>query len=133
MSKLLTTGQMIDQLKVGEVAENDSENKAYVTRKEHGYFMQTTLKNLEEGKGIPFVLLVPSIIKCKWRILPKYVTFEEAMKAIREDENKLVYLHVNDNFSIEINSRTFLEITFAGSIDLTFSDLVCGNWTIEEA
>jgi hypothetical protein len=79
----LTTGQMIDRLKVREVAEGSlGDSVCYVTKTAHGTFYQCSD---ETGKTFDKVFsLFYGIVQAEWCILPQYVSFEEAVKAFTE-------------------------------------------------
>lgn len=83
MSEWLTTGQMIDKLEVGEIAEGSTHWE--VKRLPDG-------RIVELNSGDTFGLDV-SFLNEQWRILPNFVSFEEAMKALKE--GKPVYCHPN--------------------------------------
>lgn len=74
MSELLSTGEMIDRLKVGEVAESDFSVR--VTKNERGGIGKV-------GTPLENILMNGSYLKTKWRILPNYVSFSEAMEALK--------------------------------------------------
>ena len=94
MSELLTTGQMIDQLKVGEIAESSRveslDNFVYRVKKSKSGSIMTLAPDMKmTGHQIP---MQGDIIDLKWRILPKFVTFEEAMQAGKE--GKTIFYHI---------------------------------------
>ncbi|GGB43472.1 hypothetical protein GCM10011409_21360 [Lentibacillus populi] len=115
MSEWLTTGEMIDRLKVGEIAEGTAE-----------YEVTRTNKGIVFSDGVP--LYVNSFaLDIKWRILPNYVSFEKAMQAIKNGRNvvfhdketeRKIYTHAYQHFSI------FFE-------EYNWNDLLTGDWTIE--
>lgn len=84
MRNLLTTGQMIDKLKVGEIAEGNTHWE--VKRMFNGQIVElntgTTFK-IDEG-----------FLNEKWTIHPKYVSFEVAKEAY--NEGKVVISHLDD-------------------------------------
>jgi hypothetical protein len=121
MSEWLTTGQMIDQLKDGEVAESiDGEYEAYwhngllEFRDRHGDVQETIIKSDQ---------------KRKWRILPKYVSFEEAYEAGKQ--GKVVNFHYKDGMVHRIEH-------FDDSLDenglscYCLRELIEGDWSIED-
>jgi hypothetical protein len=123
----ITTGQMIDQLKMNHVAESNYENcKTFVIKKEHGYFMHVNEQKLEDGLGLPFQITVPAIIKAKWRILPKFVTLEEAKKAF--EEGKIIGWHLEGDRTLNF-CRDNDELTDPMTIKI--KRLFEGKWTIE--
>ena len=127
MTKLLTTGEMIDTLKVGEVAVGVD-----------GYYQETKLRMTDHheivyaiGKSSSannFFELNAFSHKAKWRILPHYVSFDEAMEALKE--GKPVALH---RYSMPEKTIFRHWYKLETRNDLTFSDLFNGNWTIESA
>lgn len=124
----LTTGQMIDRLKVGEVAERKFDNQASCSDR------FTMVKLNEQGSLMAYdsnddewelTNLYGYLIESKWRILPKYVTFEEAIKAMQE--GKMVYFHEGNS---RINAHE--ELTLSWFKKYEWQDLICGKWTIGE-
>ncbi|WP_243299121.1 hypothetical protein [Bacillus litorisediminis] len=127
MSEWLTTGQMIDRLKVGEVAENQSG----MTKVFYDFPTRTLVYDIEGNlskKCLPFDISMDSVNE-RWRILPKYVTFEEAMKARRE--GKGVKFHY-ENGTIYIGKGSKMKLKDSWFASKTFDDLVEGKWTIKE-
>ena len=125
MTKLLTTGEMIDTLKVGEVAEGV-----------HGYYQETKLR-MTDYHEIVYVIGKSSSANnffelnafshnAKWCILPNYVSFDEAMEALKEGVS--VALH-RDSIPEKTMFRHWYKLETRN--DLIFSDLFNGNWTIE--
>lgn len=127
MSELLTTGEMVDRLKVGETAVGDvrelgTEIRVFKDKVGHIKF-DDSRKLLELSAGI-----VGSV---KWRILPTYVSFEEAMKALKD--GKEVELHNDDGHEAFINRALWDEPIDELTIsNFSFKDLLNGKWTIEE-
>jgi hypothetical protein len=126
MSELLTTGQMIDRLKVGEVAEAKYESESggfgisyKIERNEFG------LKNITNGDGV--VSFDNIFFKAKWHILPNYVSFEEAMRALKE--GKKATLHGEDG-NLKTLFRKWYRLDTRECI--TFNMMFEGKWTIEE-
>lgn len=118
MTKLLTTGEMIDTLKVGDVAEcfNDHVYQGCkVTRDEAGLRFEKAL----------FVISAKTL-EAKWHILPKYVSFDEAMKSLKED--KTVFYHTTNGHCIEVNDYTNVGIFEESGV--TFKEMILGNWTV---
>ncbi|MBT2215865.1 hypothetical protein KK120_08885 [Virgibacillus dakarensis] len=123
MSEWLSTGEMIDQLKVGEIARNDNDsNTIFVKKSKTGSFY----KCFENGVARESVFLVGSFVDSKWRILPKYATFGEAMISL--SGNKMVYFHPKKNESISVNKYSTLQGWLS---NYTWEQLIEGNWTIE--
>lgn len=133
MSNWLTTGQMIDQLKVGEVAELE-EDKCIPTKFGPSY---RHLTKLEDGdiKWCKSDGSIPSstplqihghVITWKWRILPKFVSFDEAIKAY---ENGLLiesYLGNSEEPWAGYSKKATMEQT------ITFKEILEGKWLIKE-
>ena len=115
MTKLLSTGEMIDQLKVGEIAEGNT------------YW---EVKKLEDGLIVELNSRKSININCsflaeKWRIHSNYVSFKPAMQAVME--GKTVFFHDSDHRSIVELTRVvdYLE-------GHTWEQLFNGKWTIED-
>ena len=120
MTKLLTTGEMIDTLQVGEVAETQDGFK--VTKRSSGAITWT-----HDGDDSHNYLKINIVaLDFKWRILPCYVSFDEAMEALKE--GKPVALH---RYSMPEKTIFRHWYKLETRNDLTFSDLFNGNWTIE--
>jgi hypothetical protein len=129
MSEWLTTGQMIDRLKVGEIAEGDV-MKIRVTKTKVG-----SIADVDTGERLQLAFSVDNI---KWRILPKYVSFEEAKVAY--ENGKIIGLH-NDNservtYFKKVNNEhlySFNKENWSFSfVSLTWREILEGKWTIEE-
>jgi hypothetical protein len=127
MTEWLTTGQMIDRLKVGEVAE--SENGLFQLAKSD---MGGIGESEKPGDNI---VLNGVYMNQKWHILPKYVSFEEAMKALKEGQT--VYCHPNwcnglkrkiEPLEAKENAIEFLLIKGESLLQIVFES----EWTIEE-
>lgn len=124
MDNLLTTGQLIDTMKIGDIAEAVVAcEELTVIRTEEG------LKCLDDwGKFSPFIL-DDDRLSYKWRILPKFVTFEKAYEAGRQ--GKVINFHAKDGVIHRIEH-------FDDSLDengLSFyclRELIEGNWSIED-
>ena len=121
MSKFITTGEMIDRLKVGEVAETYGGFK--VMKHKGG-----SITWIYDGHDPHNYLKINMVaLDFKWRILPKYVSFDEAIKFLKEDKT-LIY-HINNSYCIEVNNYTNLGI-FEDS-GVTFKEMILGNWTVK--
>jgi hypothetical protein len=105
----LTTGQMIDQLKVGEIAVSEDGD---IKLQYKNYFGLDTLhrEKVSTGRSGSYTIHLSNLER-KWRIIPKFVTFENAMQALKEGE-----------------IPTFL---IAGK-KIGLSDLLESKWTIED-
>lgn len=129
---------MIDRLKVGEVAELEDRYKIkseqafhYLTKEEDGDIKWCD-REVENVSGPP-LMMYGEVVQWKWRILPNYVSFGEAMEANR---TKKVFFHglKGDAQPIECNLRN-LHIRRLGSLQIekySLHSLVEGYWTIEE-
>lgn len=128
MDELLTTGQLIDRLKVGETAigyvkSSDVELKIFKDESGHIRFYDTQdLLKLSAG-------FVDSV---KWCILPNYVSLQEALEA--NTNGKWVYLHRDDGvrYPVAPNHMKIMKLKNHGIGDYSLVDLVIGKWTIEE-
>ena len=121
MSELLTTGQMIDQLKIGEVAESKNQRAYYDN-------CQLIVENKLTGEKKPFTIWIGDKSP-KWRILPYYVSFEEAYKAGKQ--GKTINFHADNGVVHTIEH-------FDDSLDenrlssYSLRELIEGNWSIED-
>lgn len=123
MSEWLTTGQMIDRLKVGEVAENQDGYKVTHGRKGDLLYFYKSNEPDEEEK---FTMSLMYLKKDKWRIIPKYVCFEEAMEAM--SSGATVYFHPKENTTINCS----LGHHMGWFTKHTWGELHEGKWTIKE-
>lgn len=127
MKEWLTTGQMIDRLKVGEVAVCSLDVNDLAVKKTHdGRIVHT-----ESSKGH---LVLSFDTNNKWRILPKYVSFKEAMKAV--EEGKKAYWHYEDaKFFISKATMfdTIVDVCDDSGLSIpTIKEFFEGEWTIED-
>jgi hypothetical protein len=124
MSEWLTTGEMIDQLKDGETAKStDGKYKAYW---HHG------LLKFIDKRGNVEERIIKSDQKRKW-IIVRYVSFEEAMKALMN--GKTVWLWKDDKkrtgYYIDKENGELWSIVgeLAGKVgEIQFAS----QWTIED-
>jgi hypothetical protein len=130
MSEWLTTGEMIDRLKVGEVAEDSLQ---FMTASWDGGKLK-----FKTIKGNEYDYITINDRNSKWRILPKYVTFSEAMKAIEEGKNVVCYFR-DEKIKIESSNGRVSSITYkngvcesGGGASIPFAWINAGKWTIEE-
>ena len=125
MTKLLTTGEMIDTLQVGEVAVGVD-----------GYYQETKLRMTDHheivyarGKSSSannFFELNAFSHKAKWRILPRYVSLDEAMEAFHSGAT----ITIVDSFG---GKHSFCISEVYGLVGLKITDIHSDNWTIESA
>lgn len=142
MNKLLSTGEMIDKLKVGETAKlhekhiKGVEDIVYdaVTRDHQG--IRWTRSDKEELSDKP-LYLNDIVINYVWRILPNYVSFSEAMKAV--EEGKDVHCQYNDeSITLKSYNNRIGSICFdkhcvgGGGAEIKIAWIVAGKWTIED-
>lgn len=143
MTKWLTTGEMIDRLRVGEVAVCES-GKLFAEQNSHEieFYLKvesfgTTEKRRYRSAFDNFVL------SKKWRILPKYVSFEEAMKALWNKEtvryeidepNELFeYKIINGQFfyrNLLRGDEKFIFASRLGGVGIRGVAITEGRWTI---
>lgn len=123
MSEWLTIGQMIDKMKVGDVAECSS--KRYVTLTEDGH-MQFCDKNGNYKCFLSFHVTKPNR-ESKYRILHKFVTFEEAIKAFKE--GKTIKSWTDNDYEIHYGEYLLNNLT---EETITFNEILNAKWTIED-
>jgi hypothetical protein len=125
MSEWLTTEQMIVKLvQLDPFTVFESEEGETVAKNRVGTIRYCDSHGNTSGETVQLNF---EFMRKKWRILPRYVSFEEAMKALRE--GKVVTLHVRDiehSFSTENYFRAFVEK------GISIADFVHGKWTIED-
>jgi hypothetical protein len=125
MSEWLTTGEMIDRLKVGEVAVNQDGWKVTFGRKGDLLYFHESQEPDEENK---FTMSLMFLKKDRWRILPRYVSFEEAYEAGKQ--GKVINFHYEDGVVHKIEH-------FDDSLDenglscYCLRELIEGDWSIE--
>jgi RsfA family transcription factor len=116
----LTTGQMIDRLKAGEVAESNF----------NGYQIEKSpmggIGPVEDPERN--IILNYIHVNAKWRILPKFVTFEEAIQALKEGKTVTYHDDHKEQYSFDLQADwTLDEVSI-----YTFNDLFKSRWTIEK-
>ena len=123
----LTTGQMIDQLKIGEIAIPDDDENLAIKRIKEG-FIWVNLN--EHGQPIPlqgYLKINHYTLNLKWRILPQYVSFEEAKEAFRQ--GKVVHCHIDD----EVVTYSPNDVCLGSQVYApSWHEILEGKWTIEE-
>lgn len=116
---LYSTGEMIDLLQVGEVAETDDQEMR-VVKCESGHIKDT--------KDEKFVFLNNAIVKSKWRIIPKEVSFEEAKEALRV--GKIVKCELPISKRVSTYTPNGDVISYSGD-SITWEQIFKGKWTIQ--
>lgn len=125
MSGWLTTGQMIDYLIKNPGTRAESERGKVV---EYSY---GDMRLIEVTNGDNTVECHRLFVTPKWRILPNFISFDEAMKALKE--GKSVRFYVNGREVIWWDLETNQAELYKWFYDecLTFNDLLNGKFTIE--
>jgi hypothetical protein len=132
MSKWLTTGQMLDQLKSGEIAQYKTKYKTgYVKRLGDTIVYCDIYGNeiMKDENIFHTVALDKGIVNAEWSILPQYVSFEEAYEAGKQ--GKVINFHAKDGVVHRIEH-------FDDSLDENGLSCYClmelfeGNWSIED-
>jgi hypothetical protein len=120
MIEWITTGKLIDRLQPGEVAEDEMGLR--VEKKNDGLVYKVNGQK---------VILTDEFMSKKWRILPQYVTFSEAMKA--HEEGKTVNFHDDETSPPKKITQNDLKLKLTGSClgDYSLIALYKGKWTIE--
>jgi|SRR5690606_8640216 len=117
MSRLLTTGQMIDVIRIGEIGRTmDDEND--IKRTEDGLFWINEDGELEEEFSITDL-----VFDYKWEITPEYVSFDEAYEAFKDGQE--IVLHLDDG-----STRYFNNIGLGSKAYVNFEVLLNGKYTI---
>ena len=120
MTEWLTTGQVIDRLKVGEVAETSQGDTMFWDDVTEDLVIVSAI-------GRKYFTLEQSMTTINWRIKPNYVSFEEALQAYKNGDTITCY-HGKD-----FDGKTFVEsFSIRGSNDeLDMDMIVNGKWVIE--
>lgn len=122
MSEWLTTGQMIDKLKVGEIAESKS---LQVIKGECG----TIYIHNEHGKTNYVLTIFDHVTNEKWRIRPNYVSFEEAIKAYKEGKEIVFHKNGKTYHFLKNGCNFFLAL---GKDCVSLIEMLSDYWTIED-
>jgi hypothetical protein len=136
MSEWLTTGEMIDRLKVGEEAETHPDDVyVRVKRFENGIYRMYVVggesTGIVEGDEGP-LRLNDMYIKLRWRILPRYVSFEEAMKALMNGKTVWLWEDGKKKKGYYLANTGSLWCIAYGQEDEVDEILFGHKWTIEE-
>lgn len=123
----LTTGQLVDQLKVGQTANcvyssiNEWQD-SIVTAKEHSWNWA-----LSDGRSEEFYLS-EKVKECRWVILPNYVNHLEAIQALKDGYT--VRCYPEDDGYIEFNEADTVQSVANSWNLLSWGELLNGKWTI---
>lgn len=122
MGEWLTTGEMIDNLKDDEIAKSmDGEYEAYwhngllKFRDKHGDVQERIIKSDQERK---------------WRIIPPYVSIEEAIQALKE--GKEVEFHTMEGDRISFSKDSTLVFHYLNLKVSNFGELLENRWIIKK-
>jgi hypothetical protein len=121
----LTIGQVIDQLRMGEIAYNNKgDSVKYDTNGTLVYFNEESESAASEQR---VVILSGYSQVDRWAIKPTFVPFDVAMDEL--EDGQIVEFHKGEHRFIfkKENEFTLSEMAQAG---LTFSDLLAGKWII---
>ncbi|WP_077621533.1 hypothetical protein [Sediminibacillus massiliensis] len=136
MDELLTTGQMIDRLKEGEIAEcvnvpereDLTENKKRVVKRSRVFLWKD---------GLEFKITTFISDEARWRILPNYVSFEEA-KAALEHGKHVVCEFLDRRYEYYLNGSKVCSQAGSKADVANFNwfelwdQIFEGKWTIKE-
>ncbi|MDF9296077.1 hypothetical protein [Geobacillus stearothermophilus] len=138
MSEWLTFGQLLDNMQVGDIAESEEKEGAtfgryYVQRYDNGFYVWDG-KEVDEKNHFHFMKLEACYFHFKWRILPRYVTFDRAMKALAE--GKTVWAWVDGEkrlcYWIDQESGKLWGMSAEGGMTTVHNIGFFKDWTIEE-
>lgn len=128
MSEWLTTGQVIDRLRIGEEAFNqDGYGIKYGHKGDLLYFEKGKEPNSEDK----FAAYYPFVRNDKWRINYLFVSFDEAQKAHAEEGKTIIYWHSEEQKYRFVYGEygQFKQLADDG---IELHELVEGEWTIEQ-
>jgi hypothetical protein len=130
MSEWLTTGEMVDRLKVGEVAECVNENYKVMFKVTEGLVYVDDDGKTKKKLGLDGKFIIAnSVLKnqLRWRILPRYVSFEEAKEAFKQGKTICCY------FEEGVNTYSPDSVDIYSEADApSWYEIFEGKWTIEE-
>ena len=130
MNEWMTTGEMIDRLRVGQVAEpNDPMYSRVKNFGDDGLRWVDSDKEVSKAWFESF-RLTNHINTLKWKIISEYVTFEKAMLALKNGDDVTCY--VDEQGYVEFNKHSeLIELHHEWSF-ISFLDLINGNWIVNE-
>lgn len=120
MSKWLTTGQMIDQIKIGEIAMPEAKGELSVKRIDKGIFWLE-----KDGECEDQFQVNHNTISYKWRVLPRYVSFDVAMEALNRGKR------VKFDTGVWFDKSDDLKDSI-GNMHIYWSELLYRSWMIED-
>lgn len=126
MNELLTTGEMIDKLELGEVAEDKGKVMKAYWEFDDDWNTEILKFVVDNDNGVYNFVQIEDKNR-KWHILPNYVSFEEAMKALQNA--KAVYFHDGDWVTRVVYGSYLEDMEMSG---YTFAQLINGKWTIKD-
>lgn len=130
MSEWLTTGQLIDKLKIGEVAVPDNKLYLPVKRVAEGIIWVNPKTYEQSEVHQDFFRVTGSTMSIRWKIIPRYVDFYTAMRAYEKGKD-IVYHHSEDKtYTFTNGLHSIFYRLFEDSISL--HELIRGKWTIIE-
>lgn len=115
---------MIDNLKSGQIAESKD---GWMAR--WGDYHRLLLSSKKTGSGRQSIFR--SDIERKWRIIPNYVSFVEAMNALKDGYTVRCYPE-NDGGYIEFNEADSIKSVAESWTGLSWSEFLASKWTILE-
>jgi hypothetical protein len=133
MSEWLTTGQMIDRLKIGEVAIPDDEKYLAVKRGMGGFIWvnRHTFEKSEIHKD--YFRIDRYTVGLKWRIIPSYVSFTEAAKALMNGKTIWLWEDGEKKIGYYIDKESGKLWAIVGELAGKVDGIQFGSqWTIEE-
>lgn len=131
MPELLTTGQLLDALEIGETARNIS-FEGYVLRTEKG-FMECD----DKGNVIKTLKIDNEIINSNWIIEPVFIPFSEAMKVV-EQGGKVACLFEGIEITIDSRENKIWSVskndacTAGGGATILLAWINSGKWFVKE-
>lgn len=125
--KWLTTVEMIEKIKTGEVAKSNPGELFYVKR--NGKNLEMFRSRHELKRGTPNDFTVNDLTAHRlWYILPEFVSFEEATEALRD--GKEIEFHKDGKSYLFDKHHLVNNLKDSGGIRATFRDLLEGKWSI---
>ncbi|PLS18979.1 hypothetical protein CVD28_00835 [Bacillus sp. M6-12] len=128
----LTTGQMIDVLKVGDRAKTETtDSPIWVEKILYGAII--VIENATNEESVERALQInPAVLENSWTVYRKFISFYDAMKAHEEEKKTITYHQSKDltyTFKHELETGQFKDLS---NDNLCLYELIEGNWTIDD-
>lgn len=125
----LTTGQIIDQLEMGDVAINQDGYKVGYNHKSDLLMWSENEEMPETSEGYLFHIYYPFVKKDRWVIYPLLISFDEALEAHRNDKKTIVLVHQDKEYEFMYGDSDIFQELAENGIDM--NQMKSGKWKIQ--